>query len=143
MLFKGNSSTKFDDVKKWKENFVSELRRSKTTRSFCFSSSGFLEGEMKKDEIPIEELQGPVEAPSPRQMIDLEVNPSSLRTERSFFGLGHSRSIGSSIKRDQHQRRCSSAQFQRIDRTETQPVHDTSILSRRKSLHSLLQFLSN
>ena len=47
------------------------------TRGDLWSSSGFLEGEMKKDEIPIEAIQGSVEAPSPRQMIDLEVKTSS------------------------------------------------------------------
>ena len=34
----------------------------------------FLETEIKKDDIPLSDAEDPVDAPRPREMIDLEVN---------------------------------------------------------------------
>ena len=61
---------------------------------------------MKKDHLPIEEVSGTVEAPSAREMIDLEV--ILLSSKSSFTGLSLSLEyfgpIGSAIEGDQHQR---------------------------------------
>lgn len=68
--FKGNSSMKFDVVKKWNEDFVSYSSFSHLNNSI---ETGFLESEMKKENLPLIDAYGDLEAPKPREMIELEV----------------------------------------------------------------------
>ncbi len=63
---------KFDDVKKWKENFVSLVFFAFKFK-FSFYKTGFLETEIKKEQLPLYDPEDNLDAPKPREMIDLEV----------------------------------------------------------------------
>lgn len=63
---------KFGDVKKWNENFVCIFKYLFILLHLtCWK--GFLETEIKKDELPIYDPEDNPDAPKPREMIDLEV----------------------------------------------------------------------
>jgi hypothetical protein len=69
--FNENLSTKFEDVKKWKENFVSLFLFQ--SNFILFLLKGFLETEMKKEVLPLQEPEENLDAPKAREIIDLEV----------------------------------------------------------------------
>ena len=95
-LFNGNSSTKFDDAKRWNENFVGAVMKQRFLLSR--SRSGFLETEIKKDELPIYDPEDNPDAPKPREMIDLEVmqrQNTRLILPLSLLHLGDIREVGS------------------------------------------------
>jgi hypothetical protein len=64
---------KFEDVKKWNENFVRFFYLNKIYLNNSFILKGFLETEIKKDGLPLKDPEDNVDAPKPREMIDLEV----------------------------------------------------------------------
>jgi V-type H+-transporting ATPase subunit a len=80
-----SSSTKSDDAKKWNVNCVSRERCPTIgVESMCrCSSTGFLETEIKKDELPIYDPEDNPDAPKPREMIDLEVSRTASHGNRA------------------------------------------------------------
>ena len=82
-LSTGNSSMKFDDAKRWNENFVGAVMKQRLV--FSRSHLGFLETEIKKDELPIYDPEDNPDAPKPREMIDLEV--MQRRSTRCILSL--------------------------------------------------------
>ena len=102
--FNENSSTKFDDAMRWSENYVRIMNYSSlvcVVRAYCqkcwksalnvvkncrpipcfiLFELGFLEKEIRRDEIPMLDTGESPDAPAPREMIDLEVT-------RFFFNV--------------------------------------------------------
>lgn len=70
---------------KWSASCVSLFCLCETWQlclSFSFSfTSGFLEKEIKRDDIPVLDVGDNPEAPQPREMIDLEVTFEKLENE--------------------------------------------------------------
>lgn len=110
MLSSESSYMKSEDAMKWKESYVRLIRKSyeihlyvklpEMTHSTLFFSSfflfqfilslfhndkkteGFVEREIKKDEIPVNDiLDGNLEAPASREMIELESTFEKLENE--------------------------------------------------------------